>query len=350
MRPFPLRRRVVRQPTVLPALPAPPPRAGCPSPSAPRLAPLPVLLAILALPLLFAAPGARASAQEDHLAILREKLAQELTRIVDEYEGVAGLHVVDLTTGDRFAVRDDFLFPQASAIKIPILLELFRRAESDPDMLRRRVVLTDEVRTGGSGVLRVLTDGGSALSLEDYAIYMIQHSDNTATNVLIDELGMDAVNELSASLGARQTLLQRKMIRPEESARGNENLSTPRDAARIMERLARCDLPMGEDGCARAREILELPKGGPVRRPVPSSVPMAFKPGGITGVATVWSLVDLPDRPYVMVVMSSYGGNGGQVIEAVSDATYRYFSRLSGITEYGTRVPLDVKRRVSGGR
>lgn len=311
---------------------------------------LPVLLTLLGA--LLAAPVVAVpelAAQDEHLAIVRDKLQADLTAIVDGYEGVAGVHVVDLTSGDRFAVRDGLIFPQASAIKVPILLELFRRAEEDPGILRRRVEMTDEVRTGGSGVLNVLTDGGSALSLEDYAIYMIQHSDNTATNVLIDELGMDAVNALSASLGATETLLQRKMIRPEESARGNENLSTPRDAARIMERIATCELPMGEDACARIREVLELRKGGPVRDPIPSSVPVAFKPGGITGVATVWALVGVPDRPYVVVVMSNYGGNGGQVIEAVSELTFDYFSRLSGVTDYGTRVPLDVKRRVGGG-
>ncbi len=307
-----------------------------------RFSPLALLLTVALAPL-------PVHAQAEHLEILRGKLQATLEDIVDDYEGVAGLHVVDLTTGERFAVRDDLVFPQASAIKVPILLELFRRAEEDPAILRRRVEMTDEVRTGGSGVLQVLTDGGSALSLEDYAIYMILHSDNTATNVLIDELGMEAVNALSASLGATRTLLQRKMIRPEESARGNENLSTPRDAALIMERIATCDLPMSQASCDRVREILELYKGGPIREPIPRSVPIAFKPGGITGVATVWGLVDVPDRPYVVTVMSNYGGNGGAVIEAVSEATYDYFSRLSGVTEYGTRVPLDVKRRVSGG-
>lgn len=290
-----------------------------------------------------------AFAQEEHLAIVRAKLQADLEDVVEAYEGVAGLHVVDLATGDRFAVQDELVFPQASAIKVSILLELFRRAEQDADLLGKRIDMTDEVRTGGSGVLQVLTDGGSALSLEDYAIYMILHSDNTATNVLIDELGMDAVNRLSASLGATRTLLQRKMIRPEESARGNENLSTPRDAARIMERVAFCDLPMSEAACRRVWEILALEKGGPIRAPVPSSVPIAFKPGGITGVASVWAIVDVPDRPYVVVVMSSYGGNGGAVIEEVSALTYDYFSRLSGVTEYGTRVPLDVLRRVRGG-
>ena len=161
---------------------------------------------------------------------------------------------------------------------------------------------------------------------------------------------MDAINALSASLGAPQTLLQRKMIRPEESARGNENLSTPRDAALIMEKIHSCDLPMSEASCFRVREILEIPKTGPIRTPVPASVPIAFKPGGITGVSTVWALVDVPDRPYVVSVMSNYGGNGGAVIEAVSALTYDYFGRLSGITEYGTRVPLDVKRRIGDSR
>lgn len=292
---------------------------------------------------------APAHAQEaEQLTLLRSHLQGQLTSIVEAYEGVAGVHVVDLTTGDRFAVRDQLVFPQASAIKVPILLELFRRAEADPDLLVKRIELTDEVRTGGSGVLQVLTDGGSALSLEDYAIYMILHSDNTATNVLIDELGMDAINTLSASLGAPSTRLQRKMIQPEESARGNENLSTPRDAAAIMERIATCDLPMSEASCRRVLEILELPKGGPIRTPVPNSIPIAFKPGGITGVATVWAIVDVPDRPYVITVMSNYGGNGGAVIEAAQTAAYSYFSRLSGVTEYGTRVPLDVKRRIRG--
>ena len=155
--------------------------------------------------------AAESSAQEAHLEILRGKLQTQLEEIVESYEGVAGVHVLDLTTGDRFSVNDEFLFPQASAIKIPILLELFRRSETDVGMLSTRVEMNEEIRTGGSGVLRHLTNGGSVLSLEDYAVYMIVYSDNTPTNVMIDELGMDAINALSESLGAPNTKLQRKM-------------------------------------------------------------------------------------------------------------------------------------------
>ena len=285
-----------------------------------------------------------ATAQEAHRQIIRDKLQADLEAVARNYEGVAGFHVVDLSNGDRWGFRDDLQYPQASAIKVPILLELFRRAEAEPELLRKRIEMTDEVRTLGSGVLRYLTDGGSSLSLEDYAIYMIKYSDNTGTNVLIDELGMTPINELSASLGADQTLLQRKMIRPDQSAIGNENLSTPKDAAAIMEKIATCDLPMSDSACTRVREILELYKDGPIRTPVPEDIAIAFKPGGITGVSTVWGIVDVPDRPYVIVVMSNYGGDGGAVVEEMSALAYDYFSRLSGITEYGTRVPLNIKQ------
>jgi beta-lactamase class A len=288
---------------------------------------------------------APAGAQEEHRAQLAEKFAEHLEAIAWEFDGVAGIHVVDLTTGERVGVNDDLIFPQGSSIKIPILLELFRRAEDDPGILRRRVDMTDDIRTAGSGVLQFLTDGGSALSLEDYSVYMIKYSDNTATNVLIRELGMDGINALSASLGAPRTVVQREMIRPDQSAIGNENLSTAREAATIMEAIAACDLPMSEEACGRVREILEMPKSGPVRTPVPGNVPIAFKPGGIEGVTTVWALVGLEDRPYVLTVMTNYGGNGGAAVEAASAASYEYFSRLARSTPYGARVPLRVIRR-----
>ncbi|CAN5683806.1 hypothetical protein BH23GEM11_BH23GEM11_01570 [soil metagenome] len=308
-----------------------------------------ILPALITLGLPQTAEAQAGSVQAEHRQIMMDQFQGTLESLVTEYEGVAGVHVVDLTDGTRFAVRDDFVFPQASAIKVPILIELFRRAETEPDLLSRRVEMTDDIRTGGSGVLQYLTHGGSALSLEDHAVYMILYSDNTATNVLIDALGMEAVNALSASLGAPETLLQRKMIRPEESARGNENLSTPRDAARIMERVADCDLPMSDASCRRLQEILAIPKSGPFVDPISSGVPVAWKPGGITGVATAWGAVNLPDRPYVLVVMSSFGGDGGALIREVSDAAWRYFSRLAGVTDYGTRVPLEVKERVGAG-
>lgn len=201
------------------------------------------------------------SAQSDHRAILRDKLRADLEAIADDFDGVLGAQLVDLTDSTAVAVNQRLVFPQGSAIKIP--------------------------------------DGSSTLSLEDLAVLMITLSDNTATNILIDAVGM----------------------------------------------LARCELPVSKASCERIRGILEIPKGDAVRDPVPASVRIAFKPGSLEGVATVWAYVELPDRPYVLVAMTNYGGDGDEAIRQISEVAYGYFSKLARATPYGTRVPLEIIRR-----
>lgn len=303
--------------------------------------------ALVASLLLLSSPPA--AAQEEQRELLAAGFQERLEAIAADFDGVAGIEAIDLTTGRRFGLRRDWVFPQGSAIKVPILLELFRRAEEEPGLLRRRRLLTAGDQVGGSGVLQHLTDGGSELALEDLAVLMILESDNTATNALIDVLGMASVNRLMDELGAPRTRLQREMIRPDASIRGEENLSTPAEAAALMARIDRCELPMSASACARVREILEIPKGGPVTEPIPGSVDVAFKPGGVEGVTTVWALVDLPTRPYVLTVMTSWGGDGGEVVRRASEAAWRYFSRLARASEHGVRVPLDVYHPPPGG-
>jgi len=172
---------------------------------------------------------------------------------------------------------------------------------------------------------------------------MIVLSDNTATNLLIDAVGMDAVNRTMASLGAAQTRLQRKMIRPESSARGEENVSTAREAADLMVRIARCDLPVSRESCARIRRILEITKSDAVHAAVPVGVTVASKPGGIEGVAAIWAIVAVPDRPFVLTAMTNYGGgDGDQAITRAARAAYEYATRLARSTPNGARVPLGV--------
>jgi beta-lactamase class A len=282
-------------------------------------------------------------AQAPHREILRTKLERELRQISDSFSGVMSIQFVDLTDGTRVGVNEQLVFPQGSSIKIPILIELFRQAESRPAILRERQRLTPATRTAGSGVIGQFADGSSELSNEDLAVLMVVLSDNTATNLLIDAVGMDAVNRTMASLGAPQTKLQRKMIRPDASARGEENVSTAREAADLMVRIARCNLPVARASCARIRRILEIPKNDAVRRAVPSEVAVASKPGSIEGVAAIWAIVAVPDRPFVLTAMTNYGAGGGD--EAITDATraaYDYATRLARSTPHGARVPLGV--------
>ena len=303
------------------------------------------MLAMLAILALLAMPALSAQAQPPaHRDQLATKFRSDLQRLATAASGVVGISVIDLSSGQRFDVNESLLFPQGSAIKIPILIELFRRADRGELKLSDRLPVQRNNQVGGSGLLQYFSDGGSELSLHDLAIAMVVLSDNSATNVLIDRLGMERVSQTMAEMGARQTKLQRKMIRPEESARGNENLSTPKEAADLMARIARCDLPVSAASCARIRAILEIPKSGAFRAAIPASVPVAWKPGGIEGAQTAWGLVNVPGGPYVIAIMINYGVDDADMerpLREISSAAYKYFTQIARTTPYGTRVPLE---------
>jgi beta-lactamase class A len=283
-------------------------------------------------------------AQPAQRAILAAKLRAELHRVADETRGVVGAQVLDLATGERIGVNDSLTFPQGSAIKIPLLIELYHQDDAGTLKLSTRVPVRLADRTGGSGLLQNLGDGTSELSLGDLAMFMITVSDNTATNMLIGRVGMDKVNATTRALGVPEVKLQRKMIRPRDSAAGNENIATPAAAATIMAKIAKCELPMSKERCGELRRLLEIPKGGPIEASVPEGVRVAWKPGDIEGVNTAWGLVDLPGRPYVVVGMVNYSDadEGMKALRRIADAAYGYFHVLARSTPYGARVPLDV--------
>jgi beta-lactamase class A len=289
-----------------------------------------------------------AQAQPAHLEQLAAKLRNDLQRLATAASGVVGISVIDLSSGQRFDFNESLVFPQGSAIKIPILIELYRRADQGDLKLSDRLPVRLDNQVGGSGLLQYFSDGESELSLHDLAVAMIVLSDNSATNLLIDRLGMERVSQTMAGIGAGQTKLQRKMIRPEESAKGHENLSTPKEAADLMARIARCELPVSPASCARIRAILEIPKSGAFRDPIPSSVPVAWKPGGIEGAQTAWGLVNVPGAPYAIAIMINYGGGDADMerpIREISSTAHKYFTQIARTTPYGTRVPLEYIRK-----
>jgi beta-lactamase class A len=301
------------------------------------------MLAFVALLTALASPAAPQAEHRDQLAA---KLQHELQRLAAATPGVVGIAVVDIVSGKRFGVNEALVFPQGSAIKISILIELYRRADKGELRLTDRIPVRSRDQVGGSGLMQYFADGGSELSLHDLAIAMIVLSDNTATNLLIDRLGMDRVNGTLIELGAAKTRLQRKMIKPEESAKGNENISTPNEAADVMVRLSRCNLPLSAASCATVRNILEIPKSGGFRSGIPGAVKVAWKPGGIEGAQTAWGLVDVPGAPYAIAIMINYGVDDMDApMREISAAVYGYFTQIARTTPYGTRVPLEYIKK-----
>ena len=112
-----------------------------------------------------------------------------------------------MDTGEELRVNAEEQTATASTIKVPILIELFRQVDEGTVDLDTRLTLSQEARTVGSGILRELSPGLD-LTLRDYATLMIVVSDNIATNVLIDLLGIDRINQTMAEFGFSQTKLR----------------------------------------------------------------------------------------------------------------------------------------------
>ena len=269
---------------------------------------------------------------------LSAKLSADLNRTAASYDGVIGIFVKDLTSGETFAVNADTVFPQASSIKIPILIELMRQSQTGKLNLAERVEIHRTGLVGGSGVLQFFSEGASAVSLRDLAVLMVVLSDNSATNLLIDRVGMDNVNAMLAGLGLNQTALARKMIDIAAEQADHENHSTPRQMATLVESLSAGKL-LDEEHTKMALEILEYPKDSPLRAGVPPTITVAEKPGSLNGAQCDSGVVLLEGRPYIISVMTTFNQGGGDpAITSVSTRVFSYFDRLAHANAYGVHA------------
>ncbi|MBR3746301.1 MAG: serine hydrolase [Selenomonadaceae bacterium] len=124
----------------------------------------------------------------------------------------------------------------ASMIKIFILAAVMDKANRGEIDIDETLTLNDSDKVGGAGIL-VDYPTGTKLSLREVLELMITHSDNTAANIVIDRIGMDAINDYIQSHGYRDTILRRKMMDYDAVAAGRENFSSVRDLGTIFLRL-----------------------------------------------------------------------------------------------------------------
>jgi beta-lactamase class A len=271
-------------------------------------------------------------------ADLKAKFERRVHDIAAHVDGVVGYELLDLTSGERVGHLERELFPTASTIKLAIVYELFRQADEGRVRLDDSLTLDRKQAVGGSGVLVEL--GTPTLSIRDYATLMVTLSDNTATNVLIDLVGMDEVTRRMAGLGLAATKLRRHMIDLAAARRGDENVSTPADLVRLLQIIGK-----GEGLTPAARDaaiaLLKKSKESRLRRGLPSGVDAADKPGELEGVRVDAGIVFAKNRPYILCVMTTYlrsEEEGEHAIVDISKAAYEYFSRLGAGGLYGRQL------------
>ena len=270
---------------------------------------------------------------------LHARLETQLAAVAERLDGVMGYAAKDLSDGETFLRLPDAVFPQASSIKLTVLLELLRQAQEGKLSLEEKHTLRRGDMTQGDTepILAMLGDGTVTLSLRDVATFMVVLSDNTATNILINRLGMDNINQGVMRLGLSETKLRRRMIDLEAARQGNENVSTPREMLALLEKVYRGQA-LDEARTKEYFDILRLPKGSLFHTALPDDVSIADKPGALEGVRCDTGLIVVPGHPFIMSVETTYlarDADGERAVEEVARLVYDYFSRLSRSSAYG---------------
>ncbi len=274
---------------------------------------------------------------------LFDKLKATISQADRELDGVLGVAVLDLTNGDQFLLRGDEVFPQASSIKIALLAELYHQQQQAEQGIAGKAKLTDlyTVRQADlvpdSFIMGGLTPGVTRVTNRDLATMVVAVSDNSATNVLIDRVGMDSVNAFMDSLGLKNTRLRRKMMDLEAAKQGRENVSTPREMMTLLQAIQQGRV-FNPQLTKDFLEVLSTYKESALLRGLPEGVRAANKPGELEGVRTDSGIVYAPNRPFVLCVMTTYLADpkaGEDAITKITAAAYSYFDRVGRASSYG---------------
>jgi beta-lactamase class A len=271
---------------------------------------------------------------------LWQKLQEEIRGVDKGLDGVMGLAVKDLTSGETFFIHGDEIMPQASSIKIAVLANLYLQAQQGKLKLTEEYVVRQEDLVSGSDILLGLTPGVTRLTLRDLATMMVAVSDNSATNVLIQKVGMANVNAMLDSLGLHATRLRRQMMDLKAAGEGRENVSTPREMMTLLETIYRGKL-LNKEMTADFIKMLSTHKESSLLQGLPDDVAAASKPGELEAVRNDSGIVLLKDRPYILCVMTTYlkdEKDGAAAIRKISALAYSYFDRLARASEYGRVV------------
>lgn len=268
---------------------------------------------------------------------LWQKLGSAVAEVDRNLDGVMGVAILDLSSGKDLLLREDEVFPQASSIKIAVLAELYRQAQQGKLKLTDLYTVRASDLVPDSDILGGLTPGVTIITLRDLATIMVAVSDNSATNVLIDRVGMDNVNALLDSLSLPHTRLRRKMMDLKAASEGRENVATPREMLLLLEALYRAKVlnpAMTEDFF----KVLSTHKDSWIPRDLPDDLKIANKPGALEGVRNDSGVVFVDKHPYVICVMTTYlrrERDGEQAIATVSLAAFQMFDRMSRASDLG---------------
>ena len=220
---------------------------------------------------------------------------KEIEKIISEVKGQVSVSFYDLGKNIAFSIDGNKKVLSASMIKLLILAELMRQVSEAELSLSQKITLTDSMRVGGDGILKVLASGHQ-FSLKELAKLMIVVSDNEATNILID-------------LALKETFLQRKMMDSKAKEKGYDNYTSSDDIALLLRLIYEGKLINEEASEIILDILLQQQQSERLQRYLPSDTKIAHKCGDLDNLENDGGIIWINDRAYILVVLTSAMSN-----------------------------------------
>ncbi|MFA6169218.1 MAG: serine hydrolase [Candidatus Margulisiibacteriota bacterium] len=256
-----------------------------------------------------------------------QALYDRFVKLTTPYGQKVGLAFIDLGTGKELTINGSREFPTASVGKVPVMAAAYALAENSLLNLDTKVCYRPQDRLGGSGILQ-WTPCGRYYSLRRLISLMIMHSDNTATKIVVDNLGLDAINGYLQAQGLSEIVIaDPTMLR--EPPLPRRNLTTPLAMAHLV---ARIEQRQGFSESS-VTEMLKFMRNQKYRwglwRGVPSGTPIADKTGNLTGILNDIGVVYTPAGNYILGIFTSNFSqkkNARKLINSLSQAAYEEYT------------------------
>jgi serine-type D-Ala-D-Ala carboxypeptidase (penicillin-binding protein 5/6) len=290
-----------------------------------------------------------------------DSLAERIGPLIDAHEGLVGVAVRHLDPeqqfagGSAFSHRADEPMPTASLIKFPVMIETYRQAAAGRVDLTRPVVLQQADKVPGSGILTSHFSDGASFPLRDAVRLMIAFSDNTGTNLVLDQIGLDATAKYMEELECPNTKIHSKVYKretsvfPERSKQFGLGSTTAGEMLRLVDLLHQRKLVSPEASDAMKEHLLACDDKKKFPRLLPASVKVAHKTGSVDAVRTDAGIIYSPAGPIAVCVLTNNNKdtrwtdeNAGDLLCArIALAVYEHFNPPAAVPAGKEKTELD---------
>lgn len=270
-------------------------------------------------------------------------LAAKLAPLIGKHEGQIAVAVKHLGDGRSFAHHADRPQATASLIKFPIMVEAYRQADAGQLDLSQVLTLREEDKAPGSGVLAANFSAGARFTLRDALQLMIAVSDNTATNLVLGEIGLPSTNETMTNLGLPNTRIHALVFRPQSSIapeRSKEfglGSTTAGEMVRLLELLHLGKLGKEASRAAMLDHLRACDDRTRIPKLLPAGIKVAHKTGSVSAVRTAAGLMETPGGVIALCVLSQQNRDqrwsddnaANVVIAEIAKVAYDHFNPQS---------------------